>query len=1038
MPDSTSEDKSETKEGGSEWKQEYTKRQAAIAHRLELFKKQIEKDPYGMLFGKAVERSINPWITLDWLLAVKEGKDGAASRGMPTKSPSPDSAGAKSTTNTSRNGETLGQASAEERQVGGTPSTQTTSGQHIRDVEESKPSVNTANNPIIVEDYEIDPITLRKVHRIHKESPPLAAKATFDAAVDIPVKTFKDGMSKSFSLDRQNDTASIAKETPIKPSNEDKTSTRSEPDIKPSSACTMGKTWLAQEGFVEQPAVVADPPATQISESAKSETSSPANANTRRLENSLERHWRNAVVSNKPKNCIKTSAKPLEYKVEENKAEDLDLLRASDVRATYRHVPKSSKETDAEKRSRRHNIEVNYQERRQNLELQYTKELAAEEARIAGANAEKLTAELGQGSTTQDLEGSFLNEISIQEHSTAKIDPDPSLLVVQSPETSYQREMDDRVQKEENLYARTLEVASTQIQPDKELGVTSTQIQPNKNDFMGSMKAQLVGAGVKYTKNLKRGIDYAQEALLRIDNNSSSSLARDRKQEAAEQALAEEVRVQKTVMAAIENRKMLDSSKVTPSVQGSHRGEGDMSANVHEFGERDRWYKNKAPHAVKDQAKKLRDRDLIREIRGIYEDAYGTIDTKHRQVRESSVEGKPKLAAARVKKQSKHQRGKDMNKLKAVPDPQEAAAITTSPNDTITKPVSKAQEAMKAPSNSSSSAATKSSQRLPTPQNDSRLSETAPRRVWAQILQALGSRSPKKAKQQAKKNRQLQNWLRSAMKNQDLLDARDRREGAPLELPKAVKRVSNDATVPAEEHKDAVPTSPTASRSTAAPAPSSPVSSALYKILAHDPSTGEITIASTTSSLASPSSPPLSISEALLRLTTPARFLPHFATLRQSGYEIVSGSGDVLVFKKVRDAASSTADDEDAAIDRTVKSAETERGGIASNAFPSPTASTAPVPHHSAMTPPRAADSNPPSPPVRRQEAVFSGSPRWRSERDQESHDGEKEDGSGREKSFGQRARGLGRRVLWVGVWMAGCCYAVGVVAEVVMPRGGG
>ncbi|KAI4128966.1 MAG: hypothetical protein LQ347_003952, partial [Umbilicaria vellea] len=784
MPDFTSVDKSKTKEGDTEWKEEYTNRQAAIAHRLELFKKQIEKDPFGMLFGKAVERSINPWIPLQWLLAVKEGKDAAADKGMPTDSPSPDSAGTKPTANTSRSGETLEQASAKERQIGGTPSTQTTSGQYIPEGKESEPSVNTANNPIIVEDYEIDPITLRKVHKIHEESPPLGTKATFDPAVDVPVKTYKDGTSRSFLLDRQNDTMFTDKQTPVKPSDQDKTSTRSEPDIKPTSARTMGKTWLAQEGFGEGPIVVTNQRAMKISDSAETETSSPANANTRRLENSLDRHLRNAVFSDKPKDCIEKSAKPLEYKVEENKTEDIDLLRASDVRASYGHVAKTGTETDAEKQSRRHQIEVDYQERRQHLDIQYTKELAAEEAVTASAIAKRLDAQIGQEMKTRDLEASFLNEISIQEPSTAGVEAGPSLRSGESPDTSYQRAMEARVQKEENLYARELEVASTQIQPDKKFEVAMTEMQPNKNDFVDSLKAQHVGAGTKYTNNLKRSTKYTPAALLRIGNDLLSSLAHDPKKEAAERALAEEVKRQHSVMASMEDRDMRDTRKITPPGPGAHQGEGDMSANVHQFGERDRWYKNKAPHAVKDHAKNLRDRDLIREIRGIYEDTYGTIDTKHRQVRESGVEKKPELAAAKGMKQYKNEPSKDMNKLSVAPNPQEAAAITTSPYDAIAKPVSKEQTAIEMPSNSMSSAATKSGRRILTPQIDSGPSQTAPQLVWARTPQALGKRSLKETKWLAKRGRQSQDWLRPTRESQDRLDARDKREGAHLDLPK--------------------------------------------------------------------------------------------------------------------------------------------------------------------------------------------------------------------------------------------------------------
>jgi hypothetical protein len=116
-------------------------------------------------------------------------------------------------------------------------------------------------------------------------------------------------------------------------------------------------------------------------------------------------------------------------------------------------------------------------------------------------------------------------------------------------------------------------------------------------------------------------------------------------------------------------------------------------------------------------------------------------------------------------------------------------------------------------------------------------------------------------------------------------------------------------------------TSPTAG--TAAPA--LPV---LYKILALDPLTQQVVSASATSSSFpspstthaapssfhhTPTSSPSSLSPAtdeavslahiMPRLNSPARFLPYIGQLESQGFEIVSGGGDVLVFKKVREPA---------------------------------------------------------------------------------------------------------------------------------------
>ncbi|KAK0666778.1 hypothetical protein QBC41DRAFT_145972 [Cercophora samala] len=74
----------------------------------------------------------------------------------------------------------------------------------------------------------------------------------------------------------------------------------------------------------------------------------------------------------------------------------------------------------------------------------------------------------------------------------------------------------------------------------------------------------------------------------------------------------------------------------------------------------------------------------------------------------------------------------------------------------------------------------------------------------------------------------------------------------------------------------------------------------LYKILVYDPVMQAIDVAETTS-VVPDSATPLSPAEVLLRISNPARFFPHFAPLQAQGFEIVSGSGDVLIFRKVRE-----------------------------------------------------------------------------------------------------------------------------------------
>ena len=191
----------------------------------------------------------------------------------------------------------------------------------------------------------------------------------------------------------------------------------------------------------------------------------------------------------------------------------------------------------------------------------------------------------------------------------------------------------------------------------------------------------------------------------------------------------------------------------------------------------------------------------------------------------------------------------------------------------------------------------------------------------------------------------------------------------------------------------------------------------VYKILAYDPTMQEINTADTTS-IVSDSASALTPAEVLLRLSNPAKFFPHFQPLQAQGYEIVSGSGDVLVFRKVRAAGpqgSSSRNESASAIqDRNNKRKTTnpidgmQSSPIAATGnFASPTGF---VNHDLPVAdPPFKSNID-----VRREEPVFSGKSNWQEE----------------SESPRRKGKGRGKRLLIGAAWVAGCSYAVGVVAE--------
>jgi len=189
----------------------------------------------------------------------------------------------------------------------------------------------------------------------------------------------------------------------------------------------------------------------------------------------------------------------------------------------------------------------------------------------------------------------------------------------------------------------------------------------------------------------------------------------------------------------------------------------------------------------------------------------------------------------------------------------------------------------------------------------------------------------------------------------------------------------------------------------------------LYKILAYDPTMQSISTAETTS-IVTDSSGPLTPAEVLLRLSNPAKFFPHFQPLQSEGYEIVSGSGDVLVFRKVRPALpkgtkveSETVTSEKVQKYKTTNPIDGMQSSpvAATGNFASPTGfvnhdlpGVSETPFKSNID-------------VRREEPVFSGKSNW--------EEGER---------TRQKSRGKGKRVLIGAAWVAAASYAVGVVAE--------
>ncbi|KAI1497468.1 hypothetical protein F5X99DRAFT_362822 [Biscogniauxia marginata] len=193
----------------------------------------------------------------------------------------------------------------------------------------------------------------------------------------------------------------------------------------------------------------------------------------------------------------------------------------------------------------------------------------------------------------------------------------------------------------------------------------------------------------------------------------------------------------------------------------------------------------------------------------------------------------------------------------------------------------------------------------------------------------------------------------------------------------------------------------------------------VYKILAYDPTMQNINIAETTSVVPDQAAP-LSPTEVLLRLSNPTKFFPHFAPLQAEGFEIVSGGGDVLVFRKVRSATAGTKDQEKDAVTAVnpIDMMGKPTGLLNAAEFASPTGFVNyNMPHVEGET--QGSSRFRSNIDVRREEPVFSG-PKAPTN----------------DEAPKKKKRGVVKRMLFAGTWVAGLSYAIGVVSEYFVTGG--
>ncbi|KAL9012326.1 MAG: hypothetical protein Q9173_002897 [Seirophora scorigena] len=316
-----------------------------------------------------------------------------------------------------------------------------------------------------------------------------------------------------------------------------------------------------------------------------------------------------------------------------------------------------------------------------------------------------------------------------------------------------------------------------------------------------------------------------------------------------------EISTHKAAMEAMPRRQHgAPAAGVNSALSQPEQAEGDMASNVHEFAGRERWYKRKAPHAIglkqQETVQAVKDRALVKEIRGIYEEAYGTIDTKHRQQETGNYHIEPRKPDMATAPAPLLAQGKDVNEH-------------SEGQKKITVP--------RGPLSSQEKIGTMLRQLL----DDSR---------YMQKLVDKPESSASAREELFHRNRSIRNAsdaITEALSSS--LPRADERSITQAGILSSRAAASNVPEPPATEPK------PLDAKKTAT----------VYNVLAYDPSTQQITTAEMSSPGDSPSERRLSLSEALSSLTEPAKFLPYLTTLQSHGHEIVSSDTNILVLRKI-------------------------------------------------------------------------------------------------------------------------------------------
>lgn len=973
------------------WYSELQSSQEIFRRKMAEIRRRVDEDPFRAVFGRRLDRACMDWSLLNWGLAKKAEREVGVVEGSPTRkqpqSEPTEKAGDNSKSARHSVGGNLDHVNQPHAKVLRSDATRAKAVANLEPTAKPK-GIKTGNNSSLpplstTEEFTIDLITLRKVprtaeHHIQSDEEP----------TKIPVKKFAGYRSEPKKLDNVVEVhgAQDVLETELSKYeahsvNAQSVSTRelrTDPvadgledyelhvlnDLESPENFGSAETVAAQESSRSQPHRTGTKlPVRDFASDVK--TAPRSRSRPPQIESSLSRRLRNS--SKRESKVQAEENQRLRYNEDESTVEDIDLLRASDVRAASGLAGRPRKETDEEKQQRRRNLEDDFNKPRE-LETQVAEDIAAQTV-------------------------ATLKETRSQESMEPETDAFGYDLTSQGLETSYERELQNRVQCSENSYAAQAEKEEAALR-DAEIDGFDRRPRGLETNFVRGQESQK-------SEGLWLGEVAGHDAW--SETSDIDAVAKSPQELGASSPPEQSTPSSQTVesqdegLSRIEGNNLDSTAQVPQSLPVGKihqpRGEGDMSANVYDFAVRDRWYKKQAPQAIKKNATIVTEGHTSAEgLRRTFDGhraSYGNFQQENDMFTEdesndAGVERGLDAYDSKLGRQGYHfHTGQDSLE----------ADILAQSEQQIQKRV---EDENVAPYSSYSA-----------PDALAMRWEEEEQKLHEEIRETNDILLEAKA--------ELSKIMANKAKS-ELVDGRGLKASELMEFSGQSARPSivPDAKAYEEDEKAALPKDGT---------------SVLYRILAHDVRTGQVVTVPASSSIISATETPISLLKAISGLANPAQFLPHLRELDATGYEVVSGGRDVLIFRKVQGSEEPDPvvypETEPALADRPramnpIDGTTTQTGNFASPTgfvnydvvFPPPLS-------EQARASPRAVSGRTGGT-VRREEDVFSGSSRrWR---DDDNNDR-------RERPRG-RVRKAAKRVFWVGVWTAGCFYAVGVVAE--------